>query len=262
MPEQINPYARSDLEQVAQEHFKRFVGTIYRLVVEQQRRFDLLVGAGNSGVGMVKCTQLIYDHLQIQVPPTLVLPIYRHWPKDARTEENLFDNAVLLPEVKRQLGGPGSLRKILFVDDEIGGGTALRAVVNLLQLARPNQSGDMAVTVVAENHGFNADIKIAGISIQFFPYAEEIKGLNNLVSYGIPYAIERPITRLYNDKQIGSVERFNLLLGEPVKKMENSQPCFSVEREELKRRIKDFSGLQGRFEKHIRQLIASAIAQL
>ncbi len=66
---------RIDTQALARGHLTRFVRRIEELLVSQQLHFDLLVGAGNTGVVFVFLTQCIYQHIGLRCPPTLLLPI-------------------------------------------------------------------------------------------------------------------------------------------------------------------------------------------
>ena len=79
-----------DLGKLAVTNFRRFVSTISGLVVEERIPFDIVYGAGDSGVGMAELTRMVYESLHVAPPPILSLPVYRH---EDEAETVLFDSA-------------------------------------------------------------------------------------------------------------------------------------------------------------------------
>lgn len=109
---------------------KKFAATMYHLLKESDFKIDLIIGAGNSGAQMIGLTKIILKEFKIKIP-LIETPVYRYKPyKDGRDrvegrESDKFDNYALLDHVKNELANK-SIKTVLFVDDEIGGGTLLR----------------------------------------------------------------------------------------------------------------------------------------
>jgi orotate phosphoribosyltransferase-like protein len=255
-----SPWERPDLISEAQKRLKKFVITIYKLLVEKKQKYDLVIGAGNSGINMAKVTEMIYGHLKLKAPPMLKVPTYLRTKSGKRIK---FDNSVLIPHLKKEIKNVKKIENILFVDDDISkGATTLREVLRLISKLNITQT---TVTIVAEDYGFSNHAKIKNYKIKFYPFSKkskEWKGISNFISYGIPYNIFKPIRDLYSDKQIDSKERFSILLGEPVRGLKDKKPILTHKWDNiLKRKIKNFDVLKKKFKNHIKKKIAEAIGE-
>lgn len=166
---------------VAQYVFKRYIALLYRLCVEENNQYDVLVGPGDSGAVMVYFAELFYKAVQKPLPPKLILPVQRY--VDADNEATgLYDNSVLLPSAVRQLAGL-SVSRALFVDDEIWQANSASACARLLADALPESTAQNRVvfTIIAENHGFEWHHDIPPIAIQYYAFSKRIVGINNAV---------------------------------------------------------------------------------
>lgn len=166
---------------VARHVFKRYIALLYRLCVEENNRYDVLVGPGDSGAVMVYFAELFYKAVHQPVPPKLLLPVQRYVDPDNQATE-LYDNSALLPSAVRQLAGL-SVSKALFVDDEIWQANSAGACARLLAGALPEDAAQKRIvfTIVAENHGFEWHHDVPPIAIQYYAFSKRIVGVNNAV---------------------------------------------------------------------------------
>lgn len=241
---------------------------VYQLIAQNKENFDLIIAPGNSGIMMGKITEMTYEYLGIKSPPILKMPIYL---RDRTGKRIKFDNSVLIPQIKKQLKNVKNLNKILFVDDEINQNDpkTARVVLNLIKGSVSEKlANKVSVFIVAEGRwkGILRNIDISGFKIKFMPFEiadkKEWKGIFNFVSYEIPWKIQEQIRKYYSDKIIGSKEMFCILFGEPIKLFNNGKPTLSHKWEPiLKRKVGNFSKLQGSFKIHIKTLIKETIEE-
>ncbi len=59
-------------------HFKRFIAVLYHLISDKNSKFDLIVGAGDSGILLAKITGILYEKLNLETPQILNLPVVRY----------------------------------------------------------------------------------------------------------------------------------------------------------------------------------------
>jgi hypothetical protein len=254
-----------DISQKAEKNLKGLVNTLYKLLIVENKQFDLVVAPGTTGVFVCKLAEMIYHKLRKPFPSKIILPIVRY--KGAETPENLFDNSVLLPQVIKQLKGQnlGFLEEILFVDDEIYGGNALRECLKLVLRYKAEKEirGETACTIVAEDQGMSCDYTVPGVTIKFEFYERGIDEYNNAITYYLPYELEKPITGALGDK-IGTHAVVNILLNLPIKPKGNNQfnPEFTYEFHKIAReKISSFDDLQTEAQAYTSKLIDQAIEE-
>lgn len=61
-----------DLGTLGEDSLTQFVGTVKKLLLSKDKRFELLAGAGDSGQIMVFITKIIYEVMNIDCPPTII----------------------------------------------------------------------------------------------------------------------------------------------------------------------------------------------
>jgi hypothetical protein len=260
----------SALIEEAQRRTKLFVATVYHLIAHKGLSADLIVAPGNSGAIMARLTAMTYEAIGECVPRVLRIPVYLRDRESGKRIE--FDNSVLLPEVRRQVGDMGLIRTVLHVDDEMheDDPRTLKCTLDLLASALP--AGALAVKstvhVVAELSEKPVPESRAlktykGWQIRFHPHARETAewpGIQNFVSKGIPYEIRQPLIDLYPE-ELWNKEAFCVLLGEPIRAFsDGGKPVLSHAWEaRLREELKGFDALQKAFTSHLRTLIAEAI---
>lgn len=216
-------------------------------------KFDLIIGAGDSGQVMVWLVKEIYKVLSQKLPETIVLPVYRHADE---AETILFDNNIFANDLNSRINLKNT-KNILFVDDEVGSGTVVNAVANLIQSAAGDNE-ERELTVVAENREYQLGNSIFGIKINFVPSRNVEKGIYNAISYIVPQNLRLKIKNAIKDLVEYPNEKLalNVLLGLPIKKFNNGNPEFSDQYTDiLNDRIKDFEQMRSAFENNFKSTI-------
>ena len=222
--------------ELAKSRIKMFVAAICRQVVDFEERYNLLLGAGNSGLFMTKITEMVYQCLDIKVPPVLNLPIYR-LKEDGTT---LHDNSFLTTQVKEKLQGIQEISNILFVDDEIMRALTAKESFSLILEANPTID-HLSATIIAENHFFEWHYKMSKVSIRFFAYSPLIQGLNGNIGYFITEDFYKEISAMHNNT-LSYNHVMAILIGGGLKRKDNSGKSyfdFTIE-SELKNKIADY----------------------
>ncbi len=241
-----------NFSQVGQDSLKAYVRTIKHLI-EKNEHFDAIVAAGDSGQLTARITEEVYKALGKPVPLTLTAPIYRHADE---AETILFDNTSLAPQFVSWKNKP--LDNILFVDDEIGVGNAVRGMLDLLLELAPNIQ---ALTIVAEDGGFDCPVEIRGVKTTFISTQKRIPHVFNAISYSVPWEFKEPLNKVLadepglNDKQIMCT-----LLGLPTKEFHDGHPEFNerlIERAEA--RLPELKDMQQRYEKYFQNQIGEYV---
>lgn len=235
--------------------FMSFVRELRKLVVTDGIKLDLVVSAGDSGIAMAKYVELVLEELSIPMPPTVVLPIYRH--KDA-AETVQFDYKVFLPQVENVVKSIGVLKNVLFVDDEIGSGSVAQAMLDLVLEARKGAEV-FSYYILAENHGFIAN-NIHGTNVIFSPFSQRREGLWSL------------ILRLPSDEAVVALSPIipecenkykyitNLLLSLPVKEIVFGEARFtSAYLEIAEKEVPHLTKLRENHNVYLKMLIRSAM---
>ncbi len=233
--------------------------TLRKLLKGDRVVFDLIVGAGDSGIAMVKLTEMVYQKLGQKMPTKLLVPFYRYTQKDIPNGQ-IADNSALIATIKRELSAVDEINTILFVDDEIGDGTTLKGIIDLINQAKKNSIGEQDVIyVVAEDKDNQFEQKIE-TKIKFLPFAYKNEGTFSAISYVIPDNFEGPIKEKYSDKEHSSKERMNVLLNLPIKTMINGVPRWSKNWQvQLEKEIPGFEGLQQGFKQYLDNLLEEAV---
>jgi hypoxanthine phosphoribosyltransferase len=174
------PHQEKDIEAIqnyiGKESLSAFCNKLCRLIKSQ--KFDLIMGAGDSGQAMIWITKEIYKILDEPIPKTIVLPIYRHADE---AETILFDNNIFAKELKTKVD-LSSTNQILFVDDEVGSGTVINSVANLISAA-VGDNKERIITILAENRRYNQPQEIAGNKTNFIPTRNVEPVIYNAISY-------------------------------------------------------------------------------
>lgn len=207
---------------------------------------------------MVKFTQYVYEILKIPQPKFLWLPVLR-------PSQEYFDQASLKAEeqiealaktVLKQVA-PEVVRRILFVDDEIGRGEALQVAISAVQRAQKQYQLAYHVTVLAEDRGFAADkIELPNTVVEFQPFSAPVGGIYNAIFWLIPSRLEKPIKQALKDQKVDSDKYpMSILLNVPLKELANGHPIFSYRFHELvASRVPNLPSLQKGFQDYIRRV--------
>jgi len=267
-----DPWGES-LAPLAKRNFKRFVATVYHILVNEGKSYDLIIGAGDSGIAMAKLTEMIYKQANIPAPKSINLPIVRFaHTKVIHPDQplKLFDNSILIPKAAKDLQDIKRVENILFVDDEIKNGiTAGESVKVALSAIAPEKiDPNPHVTIVAEDQGFEPEKFLDGVTAEIYTFAEQVKDMFGVVGYIIPWNIERQIKEHFNEVELGNKNRINALLDLPGKEtyeidgMTLYKPVLSnAKTERAKNEIPNFAILQKEFRESVNKLISEAIAE-
>src|SRR3989338_585265 len=150
---------------IAASRIRMFAAALARQLIDQKQNFSLLVAAGNSGLFMVKIAAIVYETLSVKMPPILLIPIVRQ-----STDNNSFDNSILLSQVRQNLIQFSSLEKMLFIDDEIMRAITAKTALELILKSRPDIK-HIDATIIAENHFFEWHYDFPQVSARFFAYS-------------------------------------------------------------------------------------------
>lgn len=260
-------YWGESLRPLALRNFKRFVATIYKLIKGDNIRFDLIIGSGDSGISMTKLTGLVYKAVELNPPPVINIPLLRYSkPKIYWSEnpEDFFDNSVLIPEIKKQLEDIVYLGNVLFVDDEIGVGMTARTIFKyILDIVEPNKRvSKVNFVIVAESFGDYFEFNDERANIIFKPFSVGINDVYSVISYIVPWEIEKQINEYFTEKELGSKEILNILLGLPTKELVNGKPEFSFKKNKLaEERMPNLEDLKQQFGDLLTQWLRESIAE-
>lgn len=219
-----------NLRELALSKFQKFILTLYHLLIKDNRKFDLIVGAGSTGVVVAKLAELVYINLRIKCPPILQLPVLRY--KGEEVPENLFDNSVLYPDVATWLRRQNisKLENILFVDDEIYTGFLLKESMKLIVNYKKDNYllGEIVCTVVAEDQGVSRNFRIPEVKVDLQLFAVGIDETSNVITFFLPEELVQPIKQVLG----GSIKNhwvISILLNLPIreKKGDTIKPEFT-----------------------------------
>ncbi|MBI4089557.1 MAG: phosphoribosyltransferase [Candidatus Levybacteria bacterium] len=239
--------------ELAKSRIKMFAAAITRQLLEFDETFDLLIGAGNSGLYMTKITEMTYQYLNAAVPKILNIPIVR-FKEDGKI---LNDNSFLLPEVKQILGKINAIKNVLFVDDEIMRAITAKECFELLLKANQNIS-HFDATIVAEHHFFEWHYKLPKVSIRFFAYSPLIQYLNANISYFIPEDLYQEISK-YTKGISSHNEIMAIVIGGAVKRIKQ-QPFYDSSIEKvLQEKIPNYEERKAILTKSLQKLVKEGV---
>lgn len=200
----------------ANTSLEAYVKTLVRVI--SSHKFDLIVGAANSGVALAYIAKHVYKLLKFPTPKIVFLPIFR--------EEKIgfsVNHSRLKSDISKVLHKKKDSRyKVLFVDDEIGAGIAAHATVDLLLeiLAEiQDNSARLEFSIIAEDLGFKSEYpKIA--EIKFYPTLKHpLDGVYNTISGIIDQNIALEVARNFPNKKMLRSGIFNIVLDLPIKEL-------------------------------------------
>jgi hypothetical protein len=240
----------------AQQNLKSYIKIVKKLFIDEDLKFDLLIGAGDSGLAMVSITELILVKLKVPVPEKLLIP-YQRFTKMHVSRGVPFDNSALIPDIVSQIKSIKSFNKTIFVDDEIGHGSVLMGIIELLKESFPSKFTDESIVyVLAEDHGFIPNSK--DLKIKFLPFSKKTKGMNNVVSRIIPPELWGKLEEEYGE--FYPVEMINTFMNLPVKVLENNKPIWSYDLlNDVKSKVKNINKYQVEFESYLDNYISSKL---
>lgn len=246
----------------AEQIFKKFIALLYRLIVVEKNRFDLIIGAGDSGAALAMIAKIFYIRLKKKPPQVLLIPTTRFTKLDVPWGDFL-DNKTLIPKIKNDLKNRKSpIKNVLFVDDEIRSAYSAKESIRVVINAAPKRiiPNRVLYTIVAENHGFEWHYNIPPVAIRYYAFSNLKRGINNAIFEIIPDSIWHKA----NDKlPIKSrKELANLLLNRLSKRLKNKTPYFKEFSEnEITKQFPQYKQTLKAIQKRIDKLIAQGIAE-
>ena len=231
--------------------FKSFIHTLQQEL--NNKEFDVILAAGDSGAVMVEFTKIIYKVLNKDLPKVVLLPVYRY--SNAIKDIVLLQEDTLEQEAAKQLNG-AKANKILFVDDEIGSGDTL--TLSLKSVLSASGGQNVNCTVLAESDTFSGRVDIPTVKVDFQQFSTH-KGIYNAIFWFIPSEYEEPVqktlSRLYPDTDSSKLP-MNVLLGAPTKQIVDGKPAWSNEVEaKVKAELPNLPELQQSFRGYVEDFV-------
>jgi hypothetical protein len=253
--ESLRPLAlgfKNKRRELAKSRIKMFAAAIARQVLDEKQQFDLIVGAGNSGLYITSITKLVFEGLGFSKPTILNIPIVRVM------EENKIIKVLINDDFG--LENNAKIENILFADDEIMKAIVAKTCFELILNKRP-EIQHLNATIIAENHFFEWHYSLPKVFVKFFAYSRLIQGLNGNISYIIPEDLFNQIKNL-----IPEVESYPhaiaIMLGGGLKKIENGKPYFDFQIEkELENKINDYKEEKQKLINEINELVLEGIRE-
>lgn len=248
----------NDTEQKAFSNLDGLVKIIANLVRGNKISFDLLVGSGDTGIAMVKLTEMILSEMNVPIPTKLVIPYYRFVEKYTGEGEPFRGNSVLLPEIRDQLKDVKNIQNILFVDDEIGKGRTVKGIVELLVQAKEELSQKRVnLYIVAEDRSYSGQDLGDLVNVQYCPFGEG-GPVGHAISHIILPDIKEGIKKSYGNLYLK--EELNALLNLPIKSKDNEKSKWSYDLlNDLKNKLENFGDLQIQLETYLKVLVKKAV---
>lgn len=204
----------------ANKSLKMFLTLLKRLAASDSLNFSLVIGAANSGISITYLYDIALSHLRVTTPKYLYLPIFR-------AEKIGYDvnHESLLTNVTNALNQVDKSLNILFLDDEIGAGTAAHIALDLLvKAAEANHLSINRYTIIAEDLGFQNTYR-KDIEVEFIPILKHpLDNVYNVLSGLIPAKLSKMIQAEVPEQNLRRTEVFNIALGLPIKIIEKKKP--------------------------------------
>lgn len=241
----------------AERNFKGFTAIMYHLLIEKKEKFDLVVGAGNSGSGMVSYVELIYKEFRIPPPLPLRIPIQRYKKPEiiwSEKSEDLYDNKTLLEWIKVEVGDK-DIKKVLYVDDETSPiGLSFKTTLQLLEDIFGKKLNFIAISEEIPNlEGYQ--------NIEAYSWAKRIENLWSVIFYILSNKVENTI-----DESVGRKLEVKwlvcILLGAPLRQKIEGVPTFDYKlHEEVREKVADFEEIKLQFINRINELIREGVTE-
>jgi hypothetical protein len=248
----------------AEGHVCSFARAIAAMLRAGAVRFDLVVAPYNSGAVMVRLAERVARSQGVRFWPALLIPVFTPYRFADYTSSQAmpYDNAALIPGVRKTLASfQRPVRALLFIDDEIGNGSAFNECMKVVAAARAGGfHGRCSCVIVADEDGTHKAYSFPGMAVNFTPYAvrpsPNVAGIIfDLVPDSVVDAFRAVGNGLLDKKQVASV-----LLGLPVKALINGVPQITNKlNRQAESSIRNLARLRVDFEAYVDGLIASAL---
>jgi hypothetical protein len=241
----------------AQISLQSYVQTVHALLTNTIPRPDLLLAAGDSGQAVMYITKLVYQELNLSLPPLLILPVYRQ-ADEARIIP--FDNSILANELKGA-NIESLLQRIVFLDDEIGNGMVAWAVLQLVHLAKLPLARRAEFLIIAEDGGFPG-IRDVALKVTLRSPRLRATDMYNAIAYNVPDRYAAPVESVLNNKikHLNKKQVMCILLGLPIKDINKGMPTYSHAYNKLvMTNVPGFQKLQNGYQAFLRQKVAKIL---
>lgn len=257
-------WTSSKLPLLAKANFKRYIATLYKLVIEDNTKFDIIISGGNTGMIMGRWAQLFFDVAKVERPIFITTTPQRFKPSKKNGDQNRLDNSVLNLDIQNQFYNynitPKNTENILFVDDEISRGLTADICIESLKKVFGNKP--LNYYIVAEDQGYIPNKYGANIETHFIPFAKEIEGLNNIVIYLTPNDIYQKVKNAISVESDRDKYIVNVLMDLPSRNkgilFDGYDYKFNYE---VANSVSDIQNLKREFSKYVNNLIADAILE-
>lgn len=264
-PEQWDELYGENLRPYAYRNFKGFVCILHHLFNTERRKFDLLVGAGDSGSAMLAVTQKVLERIQVECPQTLCIPTQRYKKPDliwSDNKDDYFDNKVFVPQIKQQLKGR-KIKNVLYADDEISSvGLTVKTTLNLLNHAQHGEPIENYTVVAEDQSGLAWGKSEPGAeAVEFYPVVRGVEGLFSVLFYVLPWEIETQINESFGEK-IDAKKQVAILLNAPLREKTIGVPEFNYDlHKKVAAKVSNLQDLQEQLLQHINRLTNKAIEE-
>lgn len=246
---------QSHRHELAVSRIKLAAACLCRQLVTSNEQYDLLLGAGNSGLFMTKIAEFTYDILDIKKPPILNIPLYRFQP-DGKT---VRDNQDLLDEVKKAIPHDLPVSNVLFIDDEIMKGITAKLFLEFITKVLPSITS-LDATIIAENHFFEWHYKIPKVAVRFFSYAPLIQGLNGNIGYFVPDSLYHSLSAHFPGP-FSYNHAMAIMVGGALKRLApDGKPYFDhTVAVQLREKIEGFDTIQKKLYEDLRETVNQGV---
>jgi len=237
-------------KELAKSRIKMFAAAITRQILDEKQKFDLIIGAGNSGLFMTKLAEFVFETLDVKIPPILNIPVLRIIEKD--------ESIKVVKSGNFELKNITKLENVLFVDDEIMRAITAKTCFELILAKRP-EIEHLNATIVAEHHFFEWHYSLPKVSIKFFAYSWLIQWLNGNISYLTPENLFNEIKNALPEVE-SYPKAMAIIVGGGLKKVADEQPYFdfAVEKE-LEDKIENYKKQKKELMSEIRELVSEGV---
>jgi hypothetical protein len=257
--ETISAVERLDLDrrQIAVSRTALFSATLCRLLQSNREDYCAVVAAGTSGLYMMELAKAVFRILEIELPPTVCLPVIRFTESGA-----LFDNSGLSTEVRRQLKDHDPLKRVLFIDDEIRRGTTAHACLKLISdCGFADGKAPLLCTIVAENHFFEWHWDLPGVAIRYFAPARLLYGLQHNIAHCLPSGLVTSAQPMLGTGY-GHHELIALVLSGAVKRQGEKSGFFDeTPAIRLSDQMPDFQSVRDAFQREFAGLVENGVRE-
>lgn len=247
---------KAKLRNVGLESLDKFVLAVAK--VAKKHKFNILLAGGDSGQITAWIASEVMNQVAPPAPTKCVLPIYRH--ADYK-ETILFDNQVFIYDLAQAIKAVDQPLDALIVDDEVGSGVSVGALVNLIKAV--SIAHQPHITFIAEDGGFNSQNSLA--NIEFISSKKREEGVYNAISHLIPAQFGAPVGEALtnNIEDMNDKHVMNILLGLPVKEFNHGKPVFTNRYEKIvSEKLPELARLKNGFQTYLISEISKSLMQM